>query len=226
VTVPPRLLLVCLVALLVAGTDAPQAQRRLRTESDRAALRAWFVRLADAQFYRSTPDVTDCAALVRHALREGLRPHTADWLGRMRLPIALVAPAVTERPRAADDSLPLFVVARSPARLAEFADARTIVELNAAPVGRAPGGIRPGDLLYFHQPRQASPDHLMIFIGGSALSTGAHDWIVYHTGPDEAGAGEMRKVRLADLLRHPAPRWRPVPDNAAFIGIFRLHLLS
>lgn len=42
------------------------AQVRLVDEFDRAAFRAWFVWLADAQFNQPSPDVTDCAALVRH----------------------------------------------------------------------------------------------------------------------------------------------------------------
>ena len=66
----------------------PDAQVRLADESDRAAFRSWFVLLADAQFERTTPDVIDCAALVRHAFREGLRAHTPEWVRRANLPFA------------------------------------------------------------------------------------------------------------------------------------------
>lgn len=246
------------------------AQLRFRTESDRAAFRAWFVLLADAQFYRTTPDVTDCAALVRHAVREAVRPHTAEWIRLARLPQARLAPELRDRPAARHGALPLFLVdAGPPPRHAEFADARTIVRLNARWLGRDTAALQPGDLLYFHQPDQTQPDHLMVFIGSSPLEPGRHDWVVYHTGPD-AGAsalsagptgrdggtstgrapssappemrgllagpagpggrppgahpprGEVRKVGLADLVAHPSPRWRPVPANWAFVGIFRL----
>ena len=80
------------VALLRArpAVHGTSAQVRLTDASDRAALRAWFVLLADAQFYRATSDVTDCAALVRHALREALRPHTPEWRRTMALPGAPV----------------------------------------------------------------------------------------------------------------------------------------
>jgi uncharacterized protein YfaT (DUF1175 family) len=63
--------------------------------------------------------------------------------------------------------------------------------------------------------------------------------MVYHTGPDTphpsplpaiggreaARPGEVRKVRLRDLMRHPSQRWRPVAGNPQFIGVFRLDLL-
>ncbi len=35
---------------------------------------------------RATSDVTDCAALVRHVMREALRPHTPEWRRTMALP--------------------------------------------------------------------------------------------------------------------------------------------
>jgi uncharacterized protein YfaT (DUF1175 family) len=31
----------------------------------------------------------------------------------------------------------------------------------------------------------------------------------------------VRKVRLRDLLQHPAPAWRPVTANPGFVGVFR-----
>jgi hypothetical protein len=57
------------------------------------------------------------------------------------------------------------------------------------------------------------------------LEKDGSDWIVYHTGPMDGGPGEVRKTRLADLLRHPSARWRPVTGNRAFVGVFRLSWL-
>ncbi len=65
----------------------------------------------------------------------------------------------------------------------------------------------------------------MVFVGPSVFDPSARDWVVYHTGPDGASTGEVRKVRAQDLERHPAPRWRPVPDNPVFVGVFRLAFL-
>ena len=61
----------------------PPAARPTLDAEDRAAFLAWFTLLADAQFYRPTTDVVDCAALVRHAAREALREHTPEWLRRI-----------------------------------------------------------------------------------------------------------------------------------------------
>jgi uncharacterized protein YfaT (DUF1175 family) len=220
-----RLLACCALAILAPGVIVAGAQVRLRTESDRAALRAWFVVLADAQFYRPTADVTDCAGLVRHALREGLRPHTADWLRRARLPAPTVAPEILDRPIATAAGVPLFRTGSSPGAVAEFADAHTIVRFNTTRVGRDVTALRPGDLLYFRQDGERLPDHLMVFVGASPTAPERRDWVVYHTGPDDGSTGEVRKVALADLRRHPSPRWRPDVNNAAFAGVYRLQVL-
>jgi hypothetical protein len=185
------------------------------------------VLLADQQFYRPTPDVTDCAALVRHALREALRPHTPEWRRITALPSAPVYPDVRVKTPLRDGGLALFRVApeKEGASYAEFADAKTIVRLNTRALGRDVAALRPGDLLYFHQPTQKTPDHVMVFVGASAFEPDGRDWIVYHTGPTEASTGEVRKVSLRDLLRHPSPRWRPIAGNPQFVGVFRLEML-
>jgi uncharacterized protein YfaT (DUF1175 family) len=210
---------------LIAGLPI-SAQVRLADESDRAAFRSWFVLLADAQFERQTDDVTDCAALVRHAVREALRPHTPEWVRRSGLPFAPQFADVRSAPRAADASLPLFQITPGPSpRFAEFADAKTLIYLNARPLGRDVRALRAGDLLYFHQPGQDEPDHVMVFVGRSQFESDGDDWIVYHTGPLDGGPGEVRKVRLTTLRQHPSPRWRPVMGNPNFVGVFRLGIL-
>lgn len=229
-----------LIAVLLSRPGL--AQVRLVDEFDRAAFRAWFVWLADAQFTRPTPDVTDCAALVRHAVREALRPHNAEWI-RLHAPLAAPTfPDVRKPPPVRGEAWPLFRTLGG--TLAEFADAQAIVRYNARPVGRDVEAARPGDLLYFHQDSRQSPDHLMVFVGPSSFDAerAGNDWIVYHTGPsttlragpsttlragpDDEGAGEVRKVRVATLLRHPAPRWRPRRENRSFVGVFRLAILE
>ena len=208
---------------IALGFAAATAQVRLLDDTDRSACRAWLVVLADAQFYRPTSDVTDCAGLVRHALRESLRAHNAEWRRQLALPGMPDYPDVRRPPTPRNGSWPLFRVGDD--RYAEFADARTIVQLNARLVGRSVEAARPGDLLYFHQDAGATPDHLMVFVGPSVFDASARDWVVYHTGPDGASPGEVRKVRLRDLEHHPAPRWRPLPENPGFVGVFRLAFL-
>lgn len=218
-----------MVAALVTfsiGGGGVSAQVRLADESDRAAFRAWFVLLADAQFERQTEDVNDCAALVRHAVREALRAHTPEWVRRSGLPFTPQFADVRSAPRAGTEGLPLFrISADATPKFAEFADAKTLINLNAKPLGRDAHAARPGDLLYFRQPGQREPDHLMVFVGRSHFETAGDDWVVYHTGPLDGGPGEVRKVRLSTLMQHPAPRWRPMTSNPNFVGVFRLGLL-
>jgi uncharacterized protein len=213
------------MSVLLASSPI-RAQVRFVDESDRAAFRSWFVLLADAQFERTTPDVIDCAALVRHAFREALRAHTPEWLRQSQLPFAPRFADVRNGPRPTPHGWPLFRIdAGETPRYAEFADAKTIVRLNSRAMGRDTAALRPGDLLYFHQPGQQAPDHLMVFVGRSHFEPDGDDWVVYHTGPIESGAGEVRKVRLSTLTRHPAPRWRPIAANPQFVGVFRLGAL-
>jgi uncharacterized protein YfaT (DUF1175 family) len=209
--------------LLFALTGSPDAQVRLADASDRAAFQSWFVLLAEAQFERPAPEVTDCAALVRFAFREALRAHTPEWARRVELPFAPAFPDVRSGPRAGPRGWPLFRIGAG--RYGEFADARTIVHFNTRPVGRDLSVLRPGDFLYFMQPGQTQPDHLMVFVGRSLFDREHSDWVVYHTGPTDDGPGEVRKVRLDDLRRHPAARWRPTASNPRFAGIFRLTAL-
>jgi uncharacterized protein YfaT (DUF1175 family) len=204
-----------------------QAQLRLADESDRLAFRAWFVLLADAAYYQPPAEAVDCAALVRYAMREALRPHTAEWQRRAALPLAPAIADVVSRPAASGGMMPLFRVSPGAgAPLAEFADARTLVRWNTTLISRDTADARPGDLLYFRQAGQRYPDHLMIVVGASRLDPSAADFVVYHTGPDVDGPGEIRKVRLATLLRHPSPRWRPTAINPSFSGVFRLRALT
>lgn len=223
----PLLALALGAAVLAAtlGVSASQTPHAL-DESDRAAFRAWFTFLADAQFERRSDDVTDCASLVRHAYREALRPHSAAWFQSARLPRLVSFPDVRRTPPTEGGAWLLFRVARTPDRYAEFADAETLITLNTRRVGRDARAARPGDLLYFRHEDADSPSHLMVVVGDSRFDPERNDWLVYHTGPDRGSAGEVRKVSLADLERHPSPRWRPLSANREFVGVFRLSILD
>ena len=214
-----------IAALALTAATSAAAQMRLADASDRSAFQSWFVLLADAQFERAAADVTDCAALIRFAFRESLRAHTPEWARRIALPSTPTFPDVRSAPKPSRDGWPLFRVSAKTPRYAEFADAKTLVTLNARPLGRDTSALHPGDLLYFRQSGQAQPDHLMVFVGRSFFDPGHVDWVVYHTGPTEEGPGEVRKVRLRDLQRHPAPRWRPLTSNPHFVGVYRLAAL-
>lgn len=222
----PVLLRLACLALVLGGLTVPaRAQMRLADASDRAAFRSWFVLLADAQFERPAAEVIDCAALVRFAFREALRAHTPEWARQVALPVAPPFPDVRSGPQPDAQGWPLFRISATPLRYAEFADARTLVALNTRRVSRDTASLQPGDLLYFRQPQQRQPDHLMVFVGRSFFDRAHDDWVVYHTGPIDGGPGEVRKVRLHDLRQHPAVRWRPLTSNPQFVGVFRLAAL-
>ena len=209
--------------------------------------------LAFAQPQELPREVVDCAALVRFAYREALRTHDAAWAEPLRLPALPAIPAIEKyaypfTPLGAG----LFRVrpgtfAASDLQdgtFAEFADAQTLSRRNAHFVTRNVGHARPGDLLFYrpygHHDPETDTYHTMVFLGPSQFEPGAETWVVYHTGPSSAGGhaaaadyaaasrvgpGEIRRVTLGDLLRHPDPRWHPVPANPYFLGVYRWNIL-
>ena len=56
-----------------------------------------------------------------------------------------------------------------------------------------------------------------LLVAACALCAGASGYLLKDTD---------HKVRLATLRQHPSARWRPVTDNPAFVGVFRLAALA
>ena len=205
---------------------------RLHTAADRAAFRAWFTALADTAAAlppeRLPREIDDCAALLRWCYRGALHAHDEAWQATMPMetlpPLASVAQyAYPLTPLGAN----LFRVRSGVyseedpgnSSFAQFADARTLWRRNTFFVTRDVRAARPGDLLFYRQLEQNSPYHSMILTGP------AHNWAVYHTGPIGNGPGEVRRVALDDLLRHPDTRWRPIIENSNFLGVYRWNIL-
>lgn len=199
-----------------AGTEAGC---RLIDPGDRATFRGWFTFLAELQFLREPGqlprEVADCAGLVRFAYRESLRRHDARWAEELRLPD--IPPLGSVRQFSYPFGPGLFRV--DAARWAEFADARTLLKWNTYRVGRTLDAAQPADLLFFRQPDQRFPFHVMAYLGGRERH------IVYHTGPEGGAAGEVRRPSLKELMRHPSPQWRPHEGNPNFLGVFRWDIL-
>lgn len=207
---------------------------RLNSAEDRAAFRHWFTAIAEheATLDKLPPEIDDCAALLRFAYREAMRRHDSEWandfqfgdhpaaddIKKYRFPYTPLGPHLFRtregRFRLADLRDGTF---------AEFADAKTLVLDNAHFITRDAQRARPGDLLFFRQFGQSSPFHSMIFLGFTDHGPG--DWVVYHTGPDGKWPGEIRQVTLQSLINHPDARWRPVPGNPNFLGIYRWNIL-
>lgn len=220
---------------------------RLHSTQDQQAFRTWFTAIAEAQAAQAKlpAEIDDCAALLRFAYRETLHAHDAAWLNNH--PAALASlPSIRQytypqTPLGAN----LFRVRPGPFRpedlgdgtFAQFADAQTLMEHNTHLVGRDLRVARPGDLIFYRQldlPQDSpydvpgaphnssqhhSPFHSMIVCGENGSR------VVYHTGPIHHGKGEMRSLMVTDLLHHPDARWRPLPENANFLGVYRWNIL-
>ncbi|MBZ5526960.1 MAG: DUF1175 domain-containing protein [Acidobacteriia bacterium] len=227
----------------VPSPDGPRGFLLLDSPEDREAFRQWFTLLAEYQALRPPAElpseINDCAALIRFSYRNALHAHDPGWFREMRLTPPRALPSVEKysyphTPLGAA----LFRIHPGlpenaggfPQLFAEFADAKTLRSLNTFFVSRDIRDARPGDLLFYFQKEQETPFHSMIFIGKSpwAAQTAAppdDSFVVYHTGPIEKHAGEMRRLTLTELLRHPSPRWRPLRGNPNFLGIYRWNIL-
>ncbi|HEY6249922.1 MAG TPA: DUF1175 family protein [Candidatus Angelobacter sp.] len=224
----------------ITAKDGTPDFLRLDSPSDRAAFRQWFAAIAEYQALRPTadlpPEINDCAALLRYAYRGALHAHNQAWLEENNLEGLAFLPSVRKyayphtplgaalfrvRPPSSPEDLKIS--------FAEFADARTLVYLNTFLVSRDVRLALPGDLLFYRQLEQNSPYHSITFVGRSQLMKGESTdgpILVYHTGPIDKSPGEMRRIHLSQLLQHPSPRWRPVPGNSNFLGVYRWNILK
>jgi uncharacterized protein YfaT (DUF1175 family) len=211
---------------------------RLSGEADRQAFRRWFVFVAEAQFFAGpdlSPEVKDCAGLLRFAYREAARDHDGRWARTLHLP-----PIAADVPSVRQYNFPFTPLGASLFRVhagrfrasdledgafAEYADANTLRRYNAYFISRDLAMAKPGDLLFFRQFGQDSPYHAMIFVGRSQFEDGPDAYVVYHTGPIRETAGEIRRPSIHDLLRHPDTRWHPASENPAFLGVYRWNIL-
>jgi uncharacterized protein YfaT (DUF1175 family) len=223
-----------------SDSDGIPDPEELRSFGDRESFRKWFTSIAEEQFYGASEEWNagqrDCAGLVRFAWREALRSHDRAWflrMGEAYEPVAADVRAYTLERSPVGEKLfrtspgSFDASNLSDGTFSEFADARTLKDFNARFVSRDAARAEAGDLLFFHQPVQNYPYHVMLFLGRSRADAGAaSDWVVYHTGSSATDAGEVRLARLSVLARHPDPRWRPVAVNRNFLGFYRLKILE
>ncbi len=211
---------------------------RLDDDDDRQTFRRWFTWLAEAQYFQTPAnrptEINDCAALIRYVYREALHAHESGWAEAARVPIVpALAPIRKYQYPYTPLGAALFRVQPGPFRpsdlggvaFAQFADAQTLWRFNTYAIGRDLARALPGDLLFFRHETGHMPFHSMIWLGESQLRRDGHRYVLYHTGPDGAGPGEIRRLTLPELLRYPQPEWRPVPGNPTFLGVFRWNIL-
>ena len=177
------------------------------------ALRAWIVRIAEAQVTSGpTPKWTqrDCAGLVRFAVAEALATHDERWRRAMGMSGPLPPDLASEAAR-----LELrYRWKRPDGTRGAFVNAIGLIQENSVAIGRDPRLARPADMFFYDQ---GEAQHLMLWTGSR---------VVYHNGaaptPEDNG---LRAVALAQLRRWPDTRWRPVEENPNFIGVFSLAFL-
>lgn len=204
---------------------------RLDTPSDREAWITRFTWLAESQAFTHAPvrEVTDCSSLLRFAYREAARELSPELLRAFGPPPA--EPPAKYRHPETPVGLNLFRVKTGPfvrtdaGAFAQFADAETLMRLNTHAISREVERAAPGDLLFFRQSRGDMPWHVMVFVGRSHFDSAPAPVVVYHTGPEGADPGEIRRPAVADLMRHPDPRWRPFAANPHFLGVRRWNIL-
>jgi hypothetical protein len=219
------------------GDGWPDAAR-LDRPADRENFVRWFTYLAESAYYQpgapAREEVNDCSALIRYAYRNALAAHTAAWRQAAGL---RAEPGFGDVGKFAYPDWPLgrglFRTRGGPFApedlehgvFQEFADAQTLLRHNTFAVSRDLGAARPGDVLFFRQPEQSEPYHIMLFVGRSHFQAEGSDWIVYHTGNVNGQSGAVRHVQAKVLAQHPEPRWRPLEANPRFLGIYRFNLL-
>ncbi|MBI1752437.1 MAG: DUF1175 family protein [Acidobacteria bacterium] len=205
---------------------SPAMALALGEEGDRQAFRTWFVALLEQQVEAPSPAwepaQRDCAGLLRFAFREALAPHTAAW--RERVAFTAGPPGQDPSPGFVHDWRTGFPTPDGPQPFAKGAYLRRFA---CEFMGRDLQLAKPGDLIFFARGgARAQPDHAMAFVRPDV--DGA-PMLLYHTGPEGSGAraqpGEVRRARLDDLLHHPDPDFRPLPENPAFLGLYRWRLL-
>ncbi len=203
------------LGLLLAG-------RMELTRGERRIFRSWFTWLAEALYAmapeRRPREVSDCSALLRFAYREALQAHTPAWARSVGLEWMPPLGELSEPARSG-------AVFQAGGGMRHFADAEHLMRENCHAVGPAWTQAQSGDLLFYRQFSGAQPWHGMVLLKGSAFDGSREPLAVYHTGPIDGTAGEIRRPTIGALLRHPEPRWRPVAGNGNFLGVFRWNIL-
>ncbi len=212
---------------------------RLDREQDRVSFRRWFTFLAEEQYFHQAesraPEITDCASLLRYCYREALVRHDSRWASGSGLQLI---PALRSVQKYSYPYTPLGAALfrvregvfepgdETSGAFAQFANARTLEQLNSFFVSRSMRQAQPGDLLFFRSGHEGNGSfHSMIYVGRSQIQPSPELYVVYDSGPEGGQRGEMRRLRVSDLERFPDPQWRPTASNEQFLGVFRWNIL-
>ncbi len=216
----------------------------LMGDTDRLNFRRWFSTVSESQVYeknrRWSETTTDCAGFIRFSYIEALKVHNEEFFESYS---SLLNPSIPDVKKYNYPGVPLlgtkvfrtgngaFVPEDVDEKFSPAATTGVLLNYNVVSIGMSQKNALPGDLLFYFNPdNHEMPYHVMIFLGEWGKDDDSEgdddDWLVYHTGPRDTDAGEVRKVRLKTLMEHPDERWRPKAENDHFLGYFRFKILD
>jgi len=215
----------------VSPTGDGTERQPLRDEGDREAFRRWFVAILEAQLEVISPAwepaQRDCAGILRFAFREAWASHDSDWRDRVGFTQSFQGRSPSPSSRG-----PWGQAFWTDEGWKPFAQGSQLRHYNCVYLGRELASGKPGDLIFFARSgARATPDHAMALV---RPDRDGMPMLLYHTGPEASGvpgrgaepAGEIRRVRVDELMQHPNPDFRPHSDNPAFLGVYRWKVLA
>ncbi len=205
----------------------------LISQTDKNNFVNWFVNIAESQFYQKSYTWAkvhhDCAGLIVFSYKEALKKHNTQWLKKYSY---LLTHNIPDIQKYNYPDIPIIKTAifrtksgafnksdKISESFANVSDASNLLNFNMNFVSKNLDELKKGDVIFFHRPEHMNmPYHSMVFNGNG--------FFIYHTGPmDNKPEGEVRKLNLNLLNKHPDKAWHPVPDNPNFIGIFRWKII-
>lgn len=194
----------------------------------------WFCIIAESQFFYPSDewyDVhKDCSGLIEFAYKMALMRHTEDWVKKFKyLPNVSVPdenlfyfpdiPYLGKRVFRIREGE--FDTNSIESDFSESASGSLLRNYSMVFKGRDYREAQKGDIFFFFDINNLKmPSHSMIYIKD------VEPYFIYHTGPDKTNKGFVKKVFLNELLNHPEIKWRPIPENKNFIGIYRWKILD
>ncbi len=194
----------------------------------------WFISIANSLYYNDTTfwkkSQRDCAGFVRFCFKEALKKHDKYWISEMNYKGKIFDDVKKYNyPNVPYLGVDIFRIkgglSLNKNNFSFYASGRFLKEYNLTFQTKLLSQAKPGEILvYFHPQDYKFPFHLMIYLGNMEESND-YGWVIYHTGPINNLGGELRKVKISDLM-HADPSWLPIPSNKRFLGFFKFKILS
>ncbi len=200
----------------------------LNSKYEREAFLEWFASIAEAQYTAASDawEFRDCSSLLRFAYVEALKKKNGAWFSKFPYLPKLSAAKIEDYPmplisrsvfRVSGGSFQLDDVDKG--RMVGAATAFELMKYSSIYLGKIAQKAKRGDLLFFIHPlAEGSSYHSMVYLGDGR--------VVYHTGANLDGSGEVRLLTLETLRKHPDPSWHPDPNNPNFLGFFRWKIVD